>query len=158
MIVYLGADHQGFKLKELFKDYLKEQGYGVIDVGNDHLDENDDYPDFASAVAKRVSHDHENSRGILICSSGIGMSVVANKYKNVRAAVITNANEAFDSRNDNDANVLTLGAKYLDPPTAKKILITWLQTPFSGEERHRRRLQKLYEIESEVGESYKRGA
>jgi ribose 5-phosphate isomerase B len=158
MIIYIGADHQGFKMKEQLREYLKEKGYGVIDVGNDHYDEDDDYADFAAEVGKRVSHDYENSKGVVICGSGVGVSVVANKYKNVRAGFALTPDQAFDARNDDDTNVLALAAKYTDPTAAKKILITWLQTPFSGEERHRRRLQKLYEVETEIIESYKREA
>ena len=84
MIIYLGADHKGFKLKEYLKNSLKEKGYEIVDLGNDSYDENDDYPDFASAVAQRVSVDYEQSRGILSCGSGVGVDVVANKFKNVR--------------------------------------------------------------------------
>lgn len=156
MIIYIGSDHQGFKTKELLREFLKEKGYGVVDVGNMQYDENDDYPDYAEAVARRVSRDIENSKGVLVCGSGIGVSIVANKFKNIRAALLFSPDHAFDAKNDDDANVLAIAAKYIDPTVAKKILVTWLETPFSGEERHRRRIQKISEIESKIEETIKR--
>ena len=149
MIIYIGADHRGFEVKKTLKIFLHELGYEIADLGNSTYDENDDYPDFAAAVAERVSHDYENSRGILTCGSGIGVSVVANKFPRIRSALATNADQAFDSRNDDNANVLSLPANHLDIETIKKIVTTWLSTPFSSEERHRRRLQKIHEIETE---------
>ena len=147
MIIYLGTDHRGFKLKEHLKNSLKERGSEVVDLGNDNYDEDDDYPDFASVVAQRVSVDYEQSRGILICGSGVGVDIVANKFKNVRSALANTSNQAFDSRNDEDANVLSLGADYLTPEDALKIVEVWLTTPFSGESRHQNRLKKISEIE-----------
>ena len=148
MIIYLGADHKGFKLKEYLKNSLKEKGYEIVDLGNDSYDENDDYPDFASAVAQRVSVDYEQSRGILSCGSGVGVDVVANKFKNVRSALANTSNQAFDSRNDDDTNVLSLAADYLTPEEALKTVEVWLTTPFSGETRHQARLKKISEMES----------
>jgi ribose 5-phosphate isomerase B len=148
MLIYIGADHRGFKLKESLKVYLKESGYEVVDVGNNKYDENDDYPDFASAAARKVSLDPENSRGILICGSGVGMDVAANKYKNIRSALVTTPDQAAISRHDDNANVLSLAADFLTESEAKKILTVWLQTDFSEEERHRRRLEKIEKIEA----------
>lgn len=119
----------------------------MADLGNGFYDEADDYPDFVAAVAERVSLDYENSRGVLICGSGVGMAVVANKFIKVRAALVSNPDQAYDSRNDTDSNILCLAADYLEPEAAKKILEVWLTTPFSREERFRRRLQKISEIE-----------
>jgi len=149
MLIYIGADHKGFQLKESLKKFLKDKGYEVVDVGNNHYDENDDYPDFAKLVARAISQDPFNRRGILICGSGIGMDIVANKFKNVRSALVSNSDQAYLSRNDDDANVLSLAADFLDEEQAQKILTTWLVTPFSNKEHHKRRLEKITEIESQ---------
>lgn len=149
MIIYLGADHKGFKLKGYIAGILKDHGYEIFDLGNFRYDQNDDYPDFARAVAEKVSRDYENARGILICGSGVGVDVVANKFPGVRSALVFNTNQAFDSRNDDNANILSLSADYLNLEDAKKIVLTWLETPFSEEERHIRRIQKINQIEEE---------
>lgn len=151
MLIYIGADHRGFKLKESLKAYLKESGYEVIDVGNQKYDENDDYPDFASAAARKVSLDPQNSRGVLVCGSGVGVDVVANKYQNVRSALAATPDQAAISRNDDNTNVLSLAADFLTEGEAKKILTVWLQTDFSEEERHRRRLEKIEKYENNSG-------
>ncbi len=148
MIIYLGADHKGFELKEHLKNFLKNNGYQVVDLGNDHYEEGDDYPDFAEAVARKVSLNYETSRGILICGSGVGVDVVANKFRHVRSALASSADQAFDARNDDDVNILSLGADYLKPDEAERIVLTWLTTPFAGEDRFRRRLEKLNKIEN----------
>jgi len=150
MVIYLGADHRGFKLKEYLKDFLKNEGFEIVDLGNDHYDENDDYPDFAKLVAEKVSRGFENSRGIVICGSGVGVDVVVNKFPNVRGALVANPDQAFDSRNDVNANVLALAANFLEEETVKKIVRVWLSTPFSEEPRHQRRLSKISQIESEI--------
>lgn len=150
MNIYIGADHRGFELKEYIKILLKNMGYEVSDMGNFRYDENDDYPEFASLVAKKVSIDYENSRGVLVCGSGVGMDVVANKYPMIRASLVTSPNQAFDSRNDDDANILCLASNYSDSEIVKKIILTWLKTPFSREERHRRRINEINQIESEL--------
>ncbi len=147
MIIYIGADHNGYKLKEAVKVFLQNRGYQVWDTGNTRYDENDDYPDFAFPLAKKVSKDYESSRGILICGSGVGMNVVVNKFQKIRAAIIMNADQAFDARNDDDINVLILPADYLTSADVRKILIAWLETPFSREERFRRRIEKISKIE-----------
>lgn len=149
MIIYIGADHQGFQLKEAVKSFLKDRGYQVEDVGNSRYDERDDYPEFAAAVGRRISEDYENSKGILICGSGVGMSVVVNKFRHVRAALVATPDQAFDSRNEDDANVLVLGAHYATSDMARKILITWLETPFLREERYRRRIAEIDRVEEE---------
>lgn len=150
MIIYIGADHRGFELKERLKLFLQDKGYQIEDVGNDHYDDNDDYPDFAEAVAKKVSLNYENARGILLCGSGVGVDVVANKFRNVRSALVATPDQAFDSRNDDDANVLSLAADYLKPADAEKIVLTWLTTPFADEEKFRRRLEKIRRLEMKV--------
>lgn len=151
MIIYIGADHRGFKLKESLKAFLQQSGYTIVDSGNAIFDENDDYPDFAAKLAKEVAIDSENRRGILVCGSGVGVDVVANKFKNIRSGLIATPDQAYLSRNDDDTNILSLGADVVDDQTAKKILSVWLQTPFSGEEKHQRRIEKIKSIESSLG-------
>jgi len=148
MLIYIGADHRGFELKEILKKFLQENGYEVIDVGNDHYDKNDDYPDFAALAAHAVSQDSINRRGILICGSGAGMNIVANKFESVRAVSINNSEQAKLSRNDGDSNIISLSADFIDKEKAEDILRVWLKTPFSGDERHKRRLKKIMEIEN----------
>ncbi len=148
MVIYFGADHLGYQLKEILKKFVKSKGFEVADLGNDHLDENDDYPDFAEKAAESVSRDYENARGIIICGSGVGVDVVANKFIKIRSALVTNPDQAFDSRNDDDANILALAANYTTPEDAQKIVTVWLSTPFSNSEHHRRRVQKIIELES----------
>lgn len=150
MVIYIGSDHKGYQLKKEIVLMLKNGGYEVSDLGNVAQDENDDYPDFAAKVAERVSRDIENAKGILICGSGVGMCVVANKFANIRAALVASSDQAFDSKNDDNANILCLGANYLSAEQAKKIVLTWSQTPFSEEERHTRRLQKIEQVEQQL--------
>lgn len=149
MIIYIGADHRGFNLKEAVKNFLRDRGYQVIDVGNQTYNEQDDYTDFAAPLAKKVSADYENSRGILICGSGIGMSIVANKFKRIRAGLIMNADHAFDARTEDDVNVLVLPAEFLTSDVVRKVLIAWLETPFSREPRYLRRIEKIARIEAD---------
>ena len=148
MLIYIGADHQGFRLKESLKKFLKNQGYEIVDVGNSHYDEDDDYPDFAGLVARQVAQDSTNRRGVVICSSGVGVDITANKFKGARSALVDNIEAARLSRHDDDANVLALAARFINEEEAKKILDIWLKTPFSGDERHKRRLKKIMEIEN----------
>jgi len=144
-MVYLGADHAGWHLKEELKKYLKELGKDCEDLGNQQLDSKDDYPDFALAVAEKVAQ--TGGKGILICATGLGICIAANKIKGVRGAVVWDEFTALQSRQHNDANVLCLGGKVIDLETAKKIVRTWLEAKFSGEERHVRRLGKIKKIE-----------
>ena len=143
MIIYIGADHRVFKLKELLKKYLLGKEYRVLDLGNSIFNPKDDYPDFASRVAKKVSANPKNSRGILICGSGVGMDIVANRYKKVRSVLTANPKQAAASRSDDDTNALSLPADFLNFGSAKKIVDAWLKTLFSGAARHRRRLKKI---------------
>lgn len=148
MVIYLGADHRGFKLKEFLEEFLKKQGYEVIDAGNGNLDKNDDYPDFAKLTARAVSQDPLNRRGILICGSGAGVDIVANKFDGVRSVLAANVEQAKMSRKDDDTNVLSLAAEFINEDEAEKIVKAWLETPFSKEEKHKRRLEKISEIEN----------
>lgn len=142
MKIFLGADHQGFALKETIKDYLVGKGYEVKDKGNTKLDPADDYPDFARTVAKSVATNPE-TRGILVCGSGAGVAIVANKEKGVRAATIMHPKQAFMVRNDEDVNVLALSADFTDISSAKEIVDIFLSTPFSTDARHKRRVSKI---------------
>jgi RpiB/LacA/LacB family sugar-phosphate isomerase len=136
----IGADHRGFKAKEFLKRYLTEQGYRVKDFGTDS-EESSDYPDVAYPLALQVSR-KKIDRGILICGSGIGMSIAANKVKGAYAALCFSEEMARMSRNHNNANILSLGASFLSKKKMKKIIEVWLAEDFEGG-RHRRRFNKV---------------
>jgi ribose 5-phosphate isomerase B len=144
--IFIGADHAGFKLKQELKRFLDQHGYKVVDKGAAELDPQDDYPKFAHAVAKEVSAG--KGMGILACGSAEGICVAANKVKGVRAVPVWTLRNARLSREHNDANVLCLSGWELSPSRAKKIVKLWLDTKFSGAERHVRRLKQIERIES----------
>ncbi len=148
-MIYLGADHRGFALKEKIKQFLMQEKIPFEDLGNAVLDPQDDYPDFAAQVARRVAENPAENRGILLCGSGVGVDVVANKIKGVRSALIWTDTENLvrDSRQKDNANVLSLPADYLAEEQAQKIVKLWLETPSATEERHLRRLQKISDLE-----------
>lgn len=146
-MIYLGADHAGFHLKEELKKHLKKLGYEYEDLGNKELDPKDDYPDFAAAVAKKVVE--TNGKGILICATGSGICMAANKTKGARGSVAWDEFTALQAGEHNNANILCLAGKVLDAETAKKIVQTWLEAKFTSEERHVRRLEKIKEIEND---------
>ncbi len=142
--IAIAADHGGYSLKENLKPYLQKQGYQVDDCGT-HSSEPVDYPDFAYAVAKKIS-EGEAWRGIIIDGAGIGSCMVANKVPGVRAAMCYDHATALNSREHNNANVLTLGAGMIEPALARQIVLTWLNTNFGGG-RHARRVDKIMNIE-----------
>jgi ribose 5-phosphate isomerase B len=142
--VALGADHGGYALKETLKGLLTELGYSVVDCGT-HSTDPVDYPDLAYAVARLVSSG-QAWRGILVDGAGIGSAMAANKVPGIRAALCYDHSSAVNSREHNDANVLTLGAGLIGPNLAKHIVQTWLATPFAGG-RHQKRVDKIVEIE-----------
>ena len=146
MEVVVGADHAGYELKEVIKAYLKEKGYDVIDVGTDSL-EAVDYPDFARAVGEEVLRG-EGRRGVLICGSGVGASIAANKIPGIRAAICHDTYSARQGVEHDDMNVLTLGSRVIGPEPGYECAIAFLGASFSGEERHRRRLDKVLAIEA----------
>ncbi len=141
-MIYLGADHRGFELKNEIKGFLAVLGYDYEDFGAFGFNQEDDYPDFAKAVAERVAVEPV-SRGILICSSGIGMAVAANKIKGIRAGTAMKKEQARAGVNDDNMNVLALAVDYISKDEAKEIVKTFLETKFSGEERFKRRIKKI---------------
>ena len=150
MKIAIAADHAGFALKERLKEYLKRQGHEVIDAGPPTYQPGDDYPDFAAPAAEMVARG-EVDRGIVICDSGIGVDIVANKIPGVRSALINDEHLAKLTREHNDTNVLALGAICVDEQKARRIVKVWLETPFSGAERHERRLRQIEELEKREG-------
>ncbi|NJD57306.1 MAG: ribose 5-phosphate isomerase B [Nitrospirae bacterium] len=147
MKIAIGSDHAGFGLKEDVLELLKGTAHEVIDCGT-NTTASVDYPDFGEKVSRMVSAG-EVDRGILICGTGIGMSMVANKFPNVRAALCNDLFSAKMSRLHNDANVLVLGGRIIGRDLAAEIVRTWLDTAFEGD-RHMRRLQKIKDIEDTV--------
>jgi ribose 5-phosphate isomerase B len=172
MTIYIGADHRGFSLKEVLKEALKKDGYEVIDVGAAALDPVDDYPDFARAVAEKVAAAvaaqatlagapasatatatalAAEARGIVICGSGFGVDIVANKFKGVRSALAMSAEHIRVGRHDDDVNVLSIAANFIKPEDALAIARVFLATPFeNNEDRYVRRLDKIRAIEAEA--------
>ena len=148
MQVVIGADHGGYELKKKIVDYLSSQGHGIIDVGT-HTSEAVDYPDYARAVANAII-DLRAERGILICGSGVGACVAADKFPGIRAAVCHDAFSAHQGVEDDDMNVLCLGARVVGPELAKELVRVFLVAVFSAQERHVRRLNKVKEIEREL--------
>jgi len=150
--VILGADHGGFKLKNDLKKFLEEKGYDVDDAGTSKMDPEDDYPDYGKKVADKVSKDGSDIgqttiMGILICRSAGGIIITANKFKGVRGVAVYDATQAKHAREHNDANVIGLSGDWTDEKTAKKIITVALETPYSNEKRHTRRLKKIAAME-----------
>lgn len=145
MKIIIGSDHAGYRLKEELKKYLEGLGHTVEDYGT-NSEQSVDYPKFGYAVASAAAK--SKSMGILICGSGIGMSMIANKVKGIRAAVCHNEYTARVAREHNDANILCLGARILKNEEAKKITKVFLETEFSREKRHRKRVNEIRKLES----------
>lgn len=146
MKISIAADHAGYDLKEKLKLFLKQEGHRVVDTGAHSFDPTDDYPDYAAPAAEMVARG-EVDRAILVCDSGIGVDIVANKVPGVRSALVHDEELARLTRQHNDTNVLSLGAMFLDEPRARRIVKNWLDTPFSQAERHERRIRKIEELE-----------
>ena len=147
-MIAIGCDHGGLDLKDYLVYVLQSRGLEVRDMGTNGK-ESVDYPDFGRLVSLEVSKG-DAERGILVCTSGIGMSILANKFPGVRAALVHDPKEAQMSREHNNSNILVLGGGITEKPLAEKILDSWLQTPFAGG-RHQRRLDKISEVERELG-------
>jgi len=145
MNIAIGCDHAGYRLKEHVKRVLTDRGDTVIDVGSDS-EQPSDYPDFAAAVARAVA-DRQADRGIMIGGSGVGETIACNKVPGIRAAQCHESYTAKFSRLHNDANVLCFGQRVIGLGQAEEILRVWLDTPFSGDERHRRRIAKIADLE-----------
>lgn len=147
-MIYLATDHAGFELKEKIKEFLKEEGYEVKDFGAYHLDPADDYPDFISKAAEAVFQD-PGSKAVILGGSGQGEAMAANKFPNVRAAVYYGKAQEMPvlTRQHNDANILSLGARFLSVGEALEAVRLFLQTPFSEDTRHIRRIEKIKQIE-----------
>jgi ribose 5-phosphate isomerase B len=145
-MIYLGADHGGYKYKNRLKDYLTSRGYQVTDLGAHAEDANDDYPLIGEKVGVKAAED-PNNRGILVCRSGAGVCIVANKIKGIRAAQAWDESMAKAIRNDDNANVLCLGADYQVYEDVEKIAQLFLDMSFGTEPRFKRRLQEILEIE-----------
>ena len=146
--IFLGSDHAGFELKEHVKKYLQKSGMKVEDKGAHKFDSNDDYPDFIVPVAKKVAEEPDNSMGIIFGASGQGEAIAANKIKGIRAALYYGGNMEIVklSRTHNNTNILSLGARFLKKEEAVKAVKLWLETDFSNEPRHIRRIKKISKI------------
>jgi len=149
MKIAIGSDHGGFELKKELVEFLKNNGHNVKDFGT-HTAESCDYPKFSYCVANAVTKG-EFARGVLICKSGIGSNIVANKVPGIRAAVCNSEEEARLSREHNDANIIVFGSKFVSAQDAKNILKIWLSTEHVGE-RHKRRIDQITEIERKIME------
>lgn len=147
-MIYISSDHGGFNLKSYLVKMFLEKGVQIVDLGPEKLDIEDDYPDYAHLVAEKIQESPEN-KGILICRNGVGISIAANKYKGVRAALSWNPKHVESARRDDDINILVLPADYITQEEALKIAEVWLNTPFRNEERFVRRLNKLSALEKE---------
>lgn len=154
--IFIGTDHAGFVIKESLVPYMEKMGYEIVDFGNFKYDDTDDYVDFITPVAKAVALNPESSRGIILGGSGQGEAIVANRFPNVRAIVYYGDAGFFQTdiiklgREHNDSNILSIGARFIDVETAKKVVKKWLETKFTGEDRHTRRIKKIEAVSREI--------
>lgn len=147
MQVFVGADHAGFQLKATVMAHLSKRGVNVEDEGDRQLDPADDYPHFAYAVATKVlGSEDDDARGVLICGSGQGMCIAANRVRGIRASLCWSEDIARETRTDNDSNVLCIPARVLSEEEALRIIDVWLDTSFSGAARHVRRINEIEEL------------
>lgn len=147
MRIYIGADHNGFAYKQQIIDFLSRSGHEVVDEGSDGNDPADDFTVFAAKVAHSVLSDKDDKvRGILLCGSGQGVCMAANRFKGIRASLCWNLTEARSARNDDDCNVLCLSAREVDMQQTQAIITTWLETPFAGAARFVRRVKQLDQL------------
>lgn len=143
--IAIASDHAGFELKQEIISFLKGDGYEIVDHGAWKIDANDDYPDFVKLVARDVSRHPDSLRGIVLGGSGTGEAIVCNRFPNVRAVSYYGGNVEIISlsREHNDANILSLGARFIGLPEAKMVIQEWLNTSFPEDERHKRRIEKI---------------
>ncbi len=146
-MIYLGADHRGFELKEKLKDFFDELGYDYEDMGAFSNDPSDDYPEFATKVAEHLLHTED--RGIVICGSGVGVDEVANKVPGVRCGLAMNKEQIRAARHDDDINCLALAADFTNEDQAKEIVKIFLDTDFAEEDRYKRRIQEISDLEDD---------
>jgi ribose 5-phosphate isomerase B len=146
-MIFIASDHRGFKLKNQLIEFLKLTGREISDLGPFEFDENDDYTDYAAAVAEKVTAD-PTGRGIVICGSGVGVAVAANKIRGARAGTIFSPEQAEQAVNDDNLNVLALSADFTPMAEAEKIVMAFLNAKFSDDERYRRRIQKIKDLEN----------
>ncbi len=147
MKIYLGTDHNGFQLRNAVLEHLKKTGYEAVDEGDNELDKDDDYPLFAGRViSKMLSSDDSDPRGILLCGSGQGMCMAANRFKGIRAALGYDRESVRSSRNDDDANVLCLPADRLKKEEALELVDTFLTTEFAAAQRFNRRIEEMDQL------------
>jgi len=144
-MIYLGADHAGFYLKEAVKKYLAQKSIAFRDLGNVVYDHQDDFPDFALRVAHKISG--TKHRGLLFCGSATGMVIAANKISGIRAGAAHNEYTARQSKEHDDVNILVLPARLITTQTAKRLIVLWMKTKFSKKEKYRRRVRKIQKIE-----------
>ena len=150
MKIVIGADHAGYEMKQLVVEHLKQQGHAVTDIGTHEPGRPDDYPDFAHLVANNILAG-DSERGVLICGSGVGVSVAANKFRGIRASVCHDHYSAKQGVEHDDMNVLVLGSRVIGPNLAIDLVDGYLESKFSGEERHVRRLNKIKSFEESQG-------
>ncbi len=152
MKIYFASDHAGFEMKKALVESTKRLGLEVIDLGPDKLNPGDDYPILIEKAGLEVFKDPENSRAIILGGSGQGEAIVANRFPNVRAVVFYGGKREIIklSREHNDANVLSLGTRFIDLEEAEEVLKLWLETPFSGDKRHIRRLEEIDQLEESL--------
>lgn len=148
MQIYLGSDHRGFELKNRLRGWLEQAGHSVHDMGPSVYQPTDDYPDYAFLVAERVKNE-ASATGIVMCGSGVGMAVAANKVAGVRAGLIHDPDMAIVAREHDDINVLALGSDFIDFQQAKQVVEKWLKASYSGEVRHSRRIKKIEDYEQD---------
>ncbi len=149
-MIYLAADHHGFHLKEEIRLWLQQWGFPFEDLGNQELNEDDDYPDFAIKAAEKVSQHEAEAVGIVVCGSGVGVDVVCNKFSQIRCGLGFSAQQIKTAREDDDINILALPADFLSHKKAKKIVEMFLKTEFGQQERHLKRIEKINELEKRL--------
>ncbi len=146
MKVGIAADHGGFELKEMLREYLKNLGHEVVDFGASAMDPGDDFPDYIVPLAKAVANS-EVERGVAVCGSGVGACIVANKVTGVRAALITEHFSAHQGVEDDDMNLMTIGGRVVGVNVAQELVSSFLKAEFIGAERHLRRMEKVHQLE-----------
>lgn len=146
MKIFIGTDHRGYKLTRTLEAWLKKSGFPLVHAGAKKFDPKDDYVEYAQSVAEKVA-ETEDGRGIVICGSGVGVDIVANKVRGIRCGLGFSQEQVKEMRSDDNVNVLALAADFTPSEKAEKLVKLFLETPFSGEERHKRRIEKISKID-----------